>query len=61
MENYITKNKLYKINICDLIYFLEYDYLLNNKKRELSLMVKHMPFKHYYMGSNPIVLNLTCY
>jgi hypothetical protein len=26
------------------------------KKRELSLMVKHVPFKHYYTGSNPVVL-----
>lgn len=24
--------------------------------RELSLMVKHMTFNHYYMSSNPIAL-----
>ena len=29
--------------------------------RELSLMVKHMTFNHYYMSSNPIALIKTKY
>lgn len=24
--------------------------------KDLSLMVKHVPFKHYYTGSNPVGL-----
>jgi hypothetical protein len=26
--------------------------------RDLGLMVKHVPFKHYYMGSNPVDLSI---
>ena len=26
---------------------------INYLKRDLSLTVKHMPFKHYYLGSIP--------
>jgi hypothetical protein len=27
--------------------------ILEVKKKDLSLMVKHVPFKHQYLGSNP--------
>ena len=30
-------------------------------KRDLSLKVKLVPFKHYYMGSNPIDLKCIIY
>ena len=43
-----------RISLCKKI-LVVHSYLIL-RKRELSLMVKHMPFKHCYMGSNPIVL-----
>ena len=39
----------------NILIFFYYRY--NKKKEDLSLMVKCMPFKHEYLGSNPGGLN----
>ena len=36
------------------------DYAVNKLARDLSLMVKRVPFKYYYLGSNPKDLNFIC-